>query len=106
MDIGVFADVGEEEKGEDTRSIGFREQTDVARANRIQREAAGNRLGMRELVVGERLQLVRGPVSDVLTFVRNAFGNKAAPVTQQAVRKSREASKDQKSFYEAADFLK
>ena len=45
-------------------------------------------------------------VADVLTFVRNAFGNKAAPVTPQAVQKAREASKDQKSFYQAADFLK
>jgi hypothetical protein len=45
-------------------------------------------------------------VADVLTFVRNAFGNKAAPVTPQAVQKAREASKDQKSFYQAPDFLK
>ena len=45
-------------------------------------------------------------VADVLTFVRNAFGNKAAPVTAQSVQKVRAATKDQKGFYQAADFLK
>jgi hypothetical protein len=38
--------------------------------------------------------------------VRNAFGNKAAPVTAQSVQKVRAATKDQKGFYQAADFLK
>ena len=42
-------------------------------------------------------------VADVLTFVRNAFGNKAPPVTPQAVQKVRAATQDQKSFYQAAD---
>jgi mono/diheme cytochrome c family protein/glucose/arabinose dehydrogenase len=38
-------------------------------------------------------------LADVLTFVRNAFGNQAAPVTPQAVRKIREETKDQPGFY-------
>ena len=45
-------------------------------------------------------------LADVLTFVRNAFGNKAAPVTPQAVQKVRAATKDQPSFYQATDLLK
>ncbi len=45
-------------------------------------------------------------VADVLTFVRNAFGNKAPPVTPQAVQKVRAATQDQKSFYQAADLSK
>ncbi len=45
-------------------------------------------------------------VADVLTFVRNAFGNKAPPVSPQAVREVRTATQDQKSFYQAADLAK
>lgn len=45
-------------------------------------------------------------IADVLTFVRNAFGNKAAPVTPQAVQKVRTATKDQPSFYPAAELQK
>ena len=45
-------------------------------------------------------------VADVLTFVRNAFGNKAPPVTPQAVQKVRAATQDQKSFYQGADLSK
>ncbi len=40
-------------------------------------------------------------VADVLTFVRNAFGNKAPPVTPQAVQKVRAATKNQTGFYTA-----
>ncbi len=42
-------------------------------------------------------------VADVLTFVRNAFGNSSAPVSPQSVQKIRQATKDQPSFYQAAD---
>ena len=45
-------------------------------------------------------------LADVLTFVRNAFGNKAAPVTPQSVQKIRAATKDQQSFYPAAELQK
>ncbi len=45
-------------------------------------------------------------LADVLTFVRNTFGNKAAPVTPQAVQKVRAATKDQPSFYPAAELQK
>jgi mono/diheme cytochrome c family protein/glucose/arabinose dehydrogenase len=45
-------------------------------------------------------------VADVLTFVRNAFGNQAAPVTPQAVQKVRAATKEQPSFYSATELQK
>ena len=45
-------------------------------------------------------------LADVLTFTRNAFGNKADPVTPQAVQKVRAATKDQPSFYQVSDLLK
>ena len=42
-------------------------------------------------------------VADVLTFVRNAFGNKADPVSPQTVQKIRSATKDQPTFYQASE---
>ena len=45
-------------------------------------------------------------LADVLTFVRNAFGNKAGPVTAQSVEKVRTATKDQLSFYPATELQK
>jgi mono/diheme cytochrome c family protein len=45
-------------------------------------------------------------VADVLTFVRNAFGNKAAPVTRDSVSKIRAATKDQQTFYQASELQK
>ncbi len=45
-------------------------------------------------------------VADVLTFVRNAFGNKAAPVTHDSVGKVRAATKDQPTFYQASELQK
>ena len=45
-------------------------------------------------------------LADVLTFVRNAFGNKAGPVTAQSVQKVRMATKDQPSFYLATELQK
>ena len=42
-------------------------------------------------------------VADVLTFVRNAFGNKANPVSPQTVQKIRAATKDQATFYQASE---
>ncbi len=44
-------------------------------------------------------------VADVLTFARNAFGNKADPVSPEAVRKIREATKEQRSFYQASELM-
>jgi mono/diheme cytochrome c family protein/glucose/arabinose dehydrogenase len=45
-------------------------------------------------------------VADVLTFVRNSFGNKADPVSPQTVQKIRAATKDQPTFYQASELLK
>jgi mono/diheme cytochrome c family protein len=45
-------------------------------------------------------------LADVLTFVRNAFGNKASPVTAQSVQKVRMTTKDQPSFYLATELQK
>ena len=42
-------------------------------------------------------------IADVLTFVRNAFGNIAAPVTRDSVSKIRAATKDQQTFYQASE---
>ncbi len=42
-------------------------------------------------------------VADVLTFVRNSFGNKANPVSPQTVQKVRAATKDQATFYQASE---
>ena len=45
-------------------------------------------------------------IADVLTFVRNSFGNKAAPVKAETVKKVRAATKDQAMFYQVEDLLK
>ncbi len=45
-------------------------------------------------------------VADVLTFVRNSFGNKADPVSPQTVQRIRAATKDQPSFYQASELEK
>ena len=45
-------------------------------------------------------------IADVLTFVRNTFGNKASVITPTSVKKVREETKSQSSFYSAADLLK
>lgn len=45
-------------------------------------------------------------IADVLTYVRNSFGNKAPAVKAPSVKKVREATKDQSIFYQAEDLLK
>jgi len=45
-------------------------------------------------------------VASVLTFVRNAFGNKASPISSELVKKVREATKDREGFYSPAELLK
>ena len=45
-------------------------------------------------------------VASVLTFVRNAFGNKANPISPQKVKEVREATKDKEGFYTPAELLK
>ena len=45
-------------------------------------------------------------LADVLTFVRNAFGNKATPISPKTVAKVRAETKDQPSFYQASELLK
>jgi mono/diheme cytochrome c family protein len=45
-------------------------------------------------------------IADVLTFVRNAFGNKAAPVTRDAVSKVRAATKGREIFYQASELTR
>ena len=44
-------------------------------------------------------------VSAVLTYVRNSFGNKAAPVTAAKVKQVREATKDKEDFYTPEELL-
>jgi mono/diheme cytochrome c family protein/glucose/arabinose dehydrogenase len=47
--------------------------------------------------------LSNAEIADVLTFVRNSFGNNAPPVSPKSVEKVRESTKDQPSFYQASD---
>jgi mono/diheme cytochrome c family protein len=42
----------------------------------------------------------------VLTYVRNSWGNKAAPVSAATVKKVREATKDRSIFWKPEDLLK
>ena len=44
-------------------------------------------------------------VASVLTFVRNAFGNKAAVITPEMVKKVRESTKDKEGFYKPSELL-
>lgn len=44
-------------------------------------------------------------VAAVLTYVRNAFGNKGSVITEDMVKKVREATKDKKGFYSPAELL-
>jgi mono/diheme cytochrome c family protein/glucose/arabinose dehydrogenase len=45
-------------------------------------------------------------IAAVLTYVRNAFGNKAAVINSDKVKKVREATKDRTSFYTPEELLK
>lgn len=45
-------------------------------------------------------------IASVLTFVRNAFGNKADPITAEKVKEVREAIKDKEGFYSPQELLK
>jgi mono/diheme cytochrome c family protein len=45
-------------------------------------------------------------VAAVLTYVRNAYGNKASAVQPEQVKKVREATKDRKSFFMVDELLK
>ncbi|NNE78321.1 MAG: cytochrome c, partial [Pricia sp.] len=45
-------------------------------------------------------------IASVLTFVRNAFGNKAPAIDPELVKKVREETKDKKGFYSPAELLK
>ena len=45
-------------------------------------------------------------VASVLTYVRNTFGNKAAPITPEKVKAIREAIKDKEGFYTPEELLK
>ena len=45
-------------------------------------------------------------VASVLTYVRNSFGNSAAPIDPETVKKVREKTKDKKGFYSAEELLK
>ncbi len=42
----------------------------------------------------------------VLTYVRNSFGNQAAPISPEQVKKVRESIKDKEGFYSAEELLK
>ncbi|MEX1048561.1 MAG: PVC-type heme-binding CxxCH protein [Akkermansiaceae bacterium] len=45
-------------------------------------------------------------IADVLTYVRNSWGNKAAPVSTDSVKKIREATKDRSIFWKPEELLK
>ncbi|MDN5215176.1 GDSL-type esterase/lipase family protein [Fulvivirgaceae bacterium BMA12] len=45
-------------------------------------------------------------IASVLTYVRNAFGNKAAPVSVEKVKEIREEIKGKEGFYSPAELLK
>ncbi|MEM7395899.1 MAG: c-type cytochrome, partial [Verrucomicrobiota bacterium] len=45
-------------------------------------------------------------IAAVLTYVRNSFGNKSAPITVEKVKSVREASKGKTGFWSPADLLK
>jgi mono/diheme cytochrome c family protein len=44
-------------------------------------------------------------IAAVLSYVRNSFGNKAAPVTPEKVRMVREKIKDKKGFYQPQELM-
>ena len=45
-------------------------------------------------------------LAGVLTYVRNSFGNQAAPIHPAQIKKVREATKDRNGFYTPAELLK
>ena len=45
-------------------------------------------------------------VADVLTYVKNSFGNKGNPISADQVKKIRESIKNKKGFYTAEELLK
>jgi mono/diheme cytochrome c family protein len=45
-------------------------------------------------------------IAAVLTYVRNTWGNKAAPVSAETVKKIREATKDRSVFWKPEELLK
>ncbi len=45
-------------------------------------------------------------IASVLTFVRNAFGNKASAISPDKVKEVREKIKDKEGFYQAGELLK
>jgi mono/diheme cytochrome c family protein len=45
-------------------------------------------------------------IAQVLTYVRNAFGNKASIINPNKVKQIREATKDKKGFYTPDELLK
>jgi mono/diheme cytochrome c family protein len=45
-------------------------------------------------------------VASVLTFVRNTFGNQAAPILPETVKEIREKIKDKEGFYSPEELLK
>ncbi|MGJ8655181.1 MAG: PVC-type heme-binding CxxCH protein [Akkermansiaceae bacterium] len=51
-------------------------------------------------------QLSNQEIADVLTYVRNSFGNKAPHLNHKQVAKVRQETKDQQSFYQAEQLLK
>lgn len=44
-------------------------------------------------------------IAAVLTYVRNAFGNKASVITEEKVKRIRNATKDKEGFYTPAELL-
>ena len=44
-------------------------------------------------------------IAAVLSYVRNSFGNKAAPITADKVKMVREKIKDKKGFYQPQELM-
>ena len=55
---------------------------------------------------GHRPLLDDAKIADVLTYVRNSWGNKHAPVQASKVKQIREATKERKIPYTADELLK
>lgn len=57
-------------------------------------------------MAGFEHRLTDEQIAAVLTFARNSFGNKAAPVTVEKVKEVREQIKDRQDFYMVEEILK
>jgi mono/diheme cytochrome c family protein len=69
-------------------------------------EVAGKKLSGQVPMTAFGRMLKDDEIAAVITYVRNSFGNRAAVVTPDKVRKVREATKSKTGFYTAEELLK